>query len=86
VVEDHLHAGVLGATLQPGESFTIVASTESAPLLDGDAAYQKRRQHERELIVRAAAVPSPPPAQLVSSLLTSSSSAAARQTMPVGVR
>jgi predicted glycogen debranching enzyme len=65
VVEDHLHVGVLGATLQPGESFTILASTESAPLLDGDAAYQKRRQHERELIVRAAAVPSPPPAQLV---------------------
>lgn len=65
VVEDHIHVGVLGATIQPGESFTVVASTEPAPLLDGEAAYQKRRHHERALIVRAATVAAPPPAQLV---------------------
>jgi predicted glycogen debranching enzyme len=65
VVEDHIHAGDLGVTLQPGESFTIVASTEPDPLLDGSAAYHKRRSYERELIVRAATVPTPPPAQLV---------------------
>ncbi|MDT8306664.1 MAG: amylo-alpha-1,6-glucosidase [Anaerolineae bacterium] len=65
VVEDHIHVGVLGATLQPGESFTIVASTEAAPLLEGKAAYHKRRRHERDLIARAAAVTPVPPAQLV---------------------
>jgi predicted glycogen debranching enzyme len=42
VVEDHMRAGVLGATLQPGDTFTIVASTEPDPLLDGDAAYARR--------------------------------------------
>ncbi len=65
VVEDHVRAGVLGATLQPGETLTIVASTEPAPLLDGEAAYARRRLYERELIVRAASRPTPPPAQLV---------------------
>jgi predicted glycogen debranching enzyme len=65
VVEDHMRAGVLGATLQPGDTFTIVASTEPDPLLDGDAAYARRHRYERELIVRAATRPAPPPAQLV---------------------
>lgn len=65
VFEDHIHVGVLGATLQPGESFTLVASTEADPRLDGRAAYQERRQEERELIRQAAQVTPPPPPQLV---------------------
>lgn len=53
VVEDHIHVGVLGATLQPGESFTIVASTEPAPNLDGQLAYQERQDYERALLAQA---------------------------------
>ena len=48
--EDHLHAGTFRATLNPGESVTIVLSTESAPELDGDAAWRARRAHEEELL------------------------------------
>lgn len=65
VVEDHIHVGVLGGTLQPGESLTIVASTEPDPPLDGKRAYAARRRYERNLIVRAAGVSPPAPAQLV---------------------
>ncbi|ARV59797.1 glycogen debranching protein [Nostocales cyanobacterium HT-58-2] len=48
--EDHLHAGTFHVTLQPGQSFTVVASTESNPGLDSTAALNKRRHHEQELI------------------------------------
>jgi predicted glycogen debranching enzyme len=65
VVEDHMRVGVLGGTLQPGESLTLVASVEPAPRLDGQTAYARRRQYERDLIVRAASVSPPAPAQLV---------------------
>lgn len=65
VIEDHIHVGVLGGALQPGESLTIVASTQADPRLDGDEAYAARREYERELIVRAARVSPPAPAQLV---------------------
>lgn len=65
VVEDHIHVGVLGGTLRPGESLTIVASTEPDPALDGERAYTERRRYERDLIARAARLSPPPPAQLV---------------------
>ena len=70
VVEDHVHAGVLGATLQPGETFTIVASAEPRAanddrILDVAAAWRRRADHERELLHRAAHVSPPAPAQLV---------------------
>jgi len=65
VVEDHIHVGVFGATLQPGERFTVVASVDPAPNLDGDAAYVERRAYERRLLARAATVSPPAPPQLV---------------------
>lgn len=65
VVEDHIHVGVLGATLQPGETFTIVASTDPEADADGEAAWRRRADYERRLIARAARVKPPAPAQLV---------------------
>lgn len=65
VVEDHMNVGVFGITLQPGESFTLVAGTEPEPNLDGRAAYQEQQERERKLIVRAAGLSKPPLPQLV---------------------
>lgn len=48
--EDHLMAGSFLASLEPGGSFTLVASAEATPLLDGDAALKRRQAHERGLI------------------------------------
>ncbi|HZD11662.1 MAG TPA: amylo-alpha-1,6-glucosidase [Candidatus Binatia bacterium] len=70
VVEDHLYVGVLGAILQPGETFTIVASSEPAfgattESPDGETAYRQRVDYERHLLARAAQMGHPVPAQLV---------------------
>jgi predicted glycogen debranching enzyme len=48
--EDHLYAGLFRATLAPGQTLTIVASTEEAPDLDGAAACTAQRAHEQQLI------------------------------------
>jgi predicted glycogen debranching enzyme len=48
--EDHLHAATFEATLNPGESLTIVASTEAQPDLDGTAALKARHVYEQKLI------------------------------------
>lgn len=48
--EDHLHAATFEATLNPGESLTIVASTESQLDLDGAAALKGRHVYEQKLI------------------------------------
>lgn len=53
VQDDHLYAALVRATLQPGESLTLVASTEPNPNLDGDAAYAERRAYEAALLERA---------------------------------
>ncbi len=50
--EDHLHAGTFRATLKPGESVTIVLSTEPRPQLDGEAAWREHQAHEEELFER----------------------------------
>lgn len=55
VQDDHLYAALIRATLQPGESLTLVASTEPEPNLDGDNAYAERRAYEAALIARAEA-------------------------------
>jgi predicted glycogen debranching enzyme len=49
-IEDHLLAGEFQATLKPGESLTLVASTEAEPNIDGHTAYKDRRQYEKHLI------------------------------------
>ncbi len=50
-VEDHLYAGFFRAILRPGESVTLVASTEPEPNLNGFAAYAERQAYEQQLIV-----------------------------------
>ncbi|OGB92066.1 MAG: glycogen debranching protein [candidate division NC10 bacterium RIFCSPLOWO2_12_FULL_66_18] len=50
--EDHLHAGTFRATLSPGAALTIVVSAETAPSLDGDAAWDRRRRYEDDLLAR----------------------------------
>jgi len=47
--DDHLHAASLEATLQPGDSLTVVASTEPQPHLDGRAALAARQSYEDKL-------------------------------------
>lgn len=52
-VEDHLHAGTFEATLHPKQSFTLVASTEPTPQLDGEQAYAHRQNYEQQLLLPA---------------------------------
>ncbi len=58
-VEDHLYAGFFRAILRPGESATLVASTEPEPNLDGVMAYAERQAHEQRLMIPAPAVSTP---------------------------
>ena len=48
-LDDNLYAGLFQATLHPGQSLTIVASTEAGPNLDGESAYAERQTYEQEL-------------------------------------
>jgi predicted glycogen debranching enzyme len=50
--EDHLHAGTFRATLAPGATLTLVFSTETAPSLDGNAAWDRRQRYEEDLLAR----------------------------------
>ena len=54
VSEDHIYAAQLQVALQQGETFTIVAGTDASPNLDSAAAYDQRRDYERDLLERAA--------------------------------
>ena len=49
---DHLFAGEFSATLAPGDSLTMVASTAAAPSLDGEAALATRQKEGRALLER----------------------------------
>jgi len=48
--EDHLFAALFHAKLNPGESLTIVATTEAATSLDGVTSYAQRADHESALL------------------------------------
>jgi predicted glycogen debranching enzyme len=52
-IEDHLLAAEFKVTLQPGESVTMIASTEANPNLDSDSALEERRKYEASVIVEA---------------------------------
>jgi predicted glycogen debranching enzyme len=58
-LDDNLYAGNFQATLHPGESLTMVASTEASPALDGASAYAERQAYERRLIVGAGLASAP---------------------------
>jgi predicted glycogen debranching enzyme len=49
---DHVTAiGEFEARLQPGESLTILASTETTPRLDGAKALQERQAYDRQIVL-----------------------------------
>jgi predicted glycogen debranching enzyme len=50
--DDHLHAGTFHVELEPGESVTLVLTTDAGASLDGDRAWQRRQAHEAMLIGR----------------------------------
>jgi predicted glycogen debranching enzyme len=50
--EDHLHAVTFQATLHPGESLTLVASTLAQPELDGEVALRFQRAYDNRLLDR----------------------------------
>jgi len=52
---DHFFAGELRATIAPGGSLTIVASTEATVSLDGEAAFAKRQGEVSSLLARFSA-------------------------------
>lgn len=63
--EDHLHGATLEITLNRGESFTFVASTEKQPNLHGETALKLRRSQEQKLLgfwkaSRPMSAPQPP--------------------------
>jgi predicted glycogen debranching enzyme len=49
---DHFFAGEFRATISPGESLTMVASTSSSPSLVGEAAFAKRQSETGALLDR----------------------------------
>ena len=51
--EDHLHAATLQATLSPGDTLTVVASTEATPDLNGQAALERQHQHEQQTLAQS---------------------------------
>lgn len=53
IEEDHLYTARIQATLRPGESLTLVASTEADADLDGEAALARRQAHEADLLDHA---------------------------------
>lgn len=48
--DDHFHAATFHLTLEPGVSFTIVASTESNPSLNGNNALKQQQAYEQKLL------------------------------------
>ncbi len=48
--EDHLHVATFHLTLYPGETVTLVASTEAKPDLQGAIALKQRQTHEQRLL------------------------------------
>jgi len=53
VEEDHIYAAQLSIVLEPGESMTVVATTDVNARLNGEEAYAERLAYEDELIQKA---------------------------------
>ncbi|MBW4638257.1 MAG: amylo-alpha-1,6-glucosidase [Gloeocapsa sp. UFS-A4-WI-NPMV-4B04] len=58
-IDDHFLAATFDVTLEPGSSFTFVASTQQNPNLNGVEALDLRRQYEQKLITDWQATRSP---------------------------
>ena len=48
--EDHLHAATFHFAIAPGQSLTLIASTEKNPELNGGTALELRRTYDQELL------------------------------------
>ncbi|PSB40851.1 glycogen debranching protein, partial [filamentous cyanobacterium Phorm 6] len=48
--EDHLHAATFHFAIEPGQSLTLIASTDKNPQLNGDAALEARRTYDQEVL------------------------------------
>ncbi len=57
--EDHLRVGTFQATLEPGQSLTVVASTNARPCLDGGEVYAAKQAMESRLIAASGLVDAP---------------------------
>lgn len=53
IEEDHIYAALIRMTLQPGESMTLVVSTEESAHLDGDQALLEARAYEDALLLNS---------------------------------
>jgi predicted glycogen debranching enzyme len=49
---DHLHAATFRASLRAGATLTLLASTETAPAVDGEQAWARRERYEADLLQR----------------------------------
>jgi len=78
-LDDILYAGHFRAVLQPGESLTVVASTDATPNLDGDPAYAERRAHERQLLAQSGHTDAP---AWVQQLILAADQFIVRRTLP----
>ena len=56
-LDDHLYAGCLEAILQPGDSLTVVISTDATASLEGASALIEKQAYERDLLDRARLAP-----------------------------
>ena len=52
IADDHIYAAHMRVVLQPGESVTLLATTERDANLDGHAAYAERQAYEAQLLAR----------------------------------
>lgn len=50
ITDNHLYAGHLEATLQPGQAITVVATLDRDANLDGNTAYEWRQTYEQTLL------------------------------------
>ena len=80
-LDDNLYAGHFRAVLHPGESLTIVASTETTPSLDGALAYAERQAHEQRLLTQSGHADAP---AWVRHLVLAADQFVVRRTLPNG--
>ncbi|MEK0179345.1 MAG: glycogen debranching protein [Oscillatoriales cyanobacterium] len=59
--EDHLHAATFHFAIAPGQSLTLIASTDKKPQLNGDTALELRRTYDQELLPQWSKVREAPP-------------------------
>ena len=67
--ESYLHTATVEQVLQPGQTLTLVASTEADAILDGNEALKNRQAADRQLLAQAPPELAPGPAAIQQLLL-----------------